>query len=284
MNPAQPVLDAARLAQATQAALIVAREAGALVLKGYRSRPSYERKQSYADLVTEHDLASERLIRQRLAELTPDIAIVGEEQGGTPSDAPTWYVDPIDGTVNFAHGHPFFAVSLGLLDHGHAVAGVIVAPALGVEWHGFVGDSKLGAGCFRNGQACGVSPTSVLSDGLIATGFSPLMRQHGHPEDNVKAFERVMPEVRDLRRAGSAALDLVLVADGTYDAYWERRLGPWDLMAGVALVQAAGGRITSLTGGKADLSRGYLLASNGHLHDALLPLLSADGEPTVSSG
>ncbi len=284
MSQQAPVLGPSRLADAVQAALIVAREAGALVLKGYRSRPAYERKQSYADLVTEHDLASEAWIRRRLAELTPDIAIVGEEQGGSPSPAPTWYVDPIDGTVNFAHGHPFFAVSLGLLDHGHAVAGVVVAPALGVEWHGFVGAPEAGGGCFRNGQPCQVSPTTELSDGLIASGFSPTMRRHGHPEDNVAAFERVMPRVRDLRRAGSAALDLVLVADGTYDAYWERKLGPWDFMAGVALVRAAGGRVTSLVGGEVDLTRGYLLASNGHIHDALLPLVSPDGAPTERAG
>ncbi len=256
------------LAQLTAAALEVAREAGQLVLQGWRSRPSYERKASYADLVTEFDLASERLIRSRLAERTPSIAIVGEEQGGERSEAPTWYVDPIDGTVNFAHGHPCFAVSIGLLVAGQPLAGVVVAPALATEWHGFVG-----GGAFRNGKACRVSETTELSDALLATGFSPVMRRHGSPEDNVDAFCRVMPQVRDLRRCGSAAHDLCLVADGTYDAYWERKLATWDIAAGTALVLAAGGRLTNLQGAPADLTNGYILASNHHLHDALLPLL-----------
>lgn len=268
-----PDLDLPRL---TATALEIAREAGQLVLNGWRSRPAYERKASDADLVTEFDLASERLIRQRLAERTPELAIVGEEQGGTRSDAPTWYVDPIDGTVNFAHGHPCFAVSLGLLVGGQPVLGAVVAPALQTEWHGFVG-----GGAFRNGQPCGVSSNAVLCDALLATGFSPVMRRHGPPEDNVAAFCRVMPAVRDLRRCGSAAHDLCLVADGTYDAYWERKLYPWDMAGGAALVLAAGGRLTSLTGGPPDLSSGYIVASNGHVHDAVVALVAPDGAPAV---
>lgn len=261
-----------------QAALTVAREAGELVLAGWRSRPAVDRKASYADLVTEYDVTSERLIRRRFAELTPSVPVVGEEEGGTIGDGPTWVCDPIDGTVNFASGHPFFAISLGLMHGGAPLVGAVVAPALQVEWHGVVG-----SGAFRNGQPCSVTANASLPDALIATGISPVMRRHGHPEDNLAPFVRVTPQVRDIRRCGSAALDLCLVADGTYDAYWERKLAAWDVAAGAALVLAAGGRLTNLVGGPYDLTRGYILASNGHVHDALVDLLRVDGEPSEAA-
>jgi myo-inositol-1(or 4)-monophosphatase len=263
------------LAALTQIALEVARSAGQQVLLGYRSQPAVERKQNYADLVTRFDVESEQRIRQLLAERTPELPIVGEEQGGTADDRPTWFVDPIDGTMNFAHGHPFFAVSIGLLQRGEPLLGAVVAPALQTEWHGHVG-----GGAFRNGAPCRVSANRDLRDALVATGFSPLMHREGSPEDNLRALSRVSPEVRGIRRCGSAALDLCLVADGTYDAYWERRLSAWDTAAGAALVLAAGGRVTSLLGAAADLSVGYLLASNGGVHDELLQLLAQDGAPS----
>jgi myo-inositol-1(or 4)-monophosphatase len=271
----EPILN---LASLTQAALTVAREAAQVVLTGYRSRPAVERKSGYADLVTQYDLASEQLIRRRLAELTPEIAIVGEEQGGELRDQLTWVCDPIDGTVNFAHGHPFFAVSIGLMKAGVPLGGAVVAPALQTEWHGFSG-----GGAFRNGSPCRVSATEGLADALVATGISPIMRRQGHPEDNLAAFNRVTPEVRDVRRCGAAALDMCLVADGTYEAYWERRLAAWDIAAGAALVLAAGGKLTDLLGGQYDLTRGYVVASNGHVHDALVRLLEEDGAPSTSA-
>lgn len=265
------------LQELAQVALEVATEAGELVLEGWRSAPDVERKGSYADLVTKWDLASEKLIRELLGKRTPELAIVGEEQGGTPSEAPTWYCDPIDGTVNFAHGHPCFSISIGVLERGLPVAGAVVAPALATAWHGAVGH-----GAKRNGQPCYVSRNAELSDSLLATGFSPVMRRSGAPEDNLDAFCRVMPRVRDIRRCGSAALDLCLVADGTYDAYWERRLSPWDTVAGAALVRAAGGKLTSLLGAPVDYAIGYLLASNGAVHDSLLDLLRPEGAQTVT--
>lgn len=272
---ADPILD---LASLTQSALTVAREAAQVVLTGYRSHPAVQRKSGYADLVTQYDLASEKLIRRRLAELTPGIAIVGEEEGGELSDKLTWVCDPIDGTVNFAHGHPFFAVSVGLMKGGIPLAGAVVAPALQSEWFGFFGGVA-----FRNGSPCRVSINDSLPDALVATGISPVLRRNGHPEDNLAAFGRVTPEVRDIRRCGSAALDMCLVADGTYDAYWERKLAAWDIAAGAALLLAAGGKLTNLVGGAYDLTRGYLVASNGHVHDALVRLLEQDGVPNTSA-
>lgn len=264
------------LPQLTQLALTTARAAAAHVQRGHRSRPSYERKQSDADLVTRFDVESEQLIRQLLAQHAPDIPIVGEEQGGVADERPTWFCDPIDGTTNFAHGHSYYAVSIGLMRAGVPLLGAVVAPSLHSEWYGYVG-----GGAFRNGAACSVTSTSTLSDALVGTGFSPVMRRLGHPEDNLAAFGRVSPHVRDIRRCGSAALDLCMVADGTYDAYWERRLSAWDVAAGSALVLAAGGRLTNLTGQPYNLTHGYVLASNGlAIHDRLVELLARDGNPT----
>jgi myo-inositol-1(or 4)-monophosphatase len=266
------------LAKLTSIALQTARAAAEWVERGHRSHPSYERKQSDADLVTRFDIESEQLIRSLLAQQTPDLPVVGEEQGGhiDMADArPTWFCDPIDGTANFAHGHAYYAVSIGLMRQGLPLLGAVVAPALGCEWYGYAG-----GGAFRNGKACSVTREATLSDALVSTGFLPVMRRLGHPEDNLAAFCRVAPHVRDIRRCGSAALDLCMVADGSYDAYWERRLGAWDVAAGSAIVLAAGGRLTNLKGGPYDLDNGYVLASNGLIHDDLVALLALDGNPT----
>jgi len=263
------------LPKLTNIALTTARAAGQWVERGHRSHPSYERKQSDADLVTRFDVESEQLIRRMLAEQTPDIPVVGEEQGGAWDERPTWVVDPIDGTMNFAHGHAYYCVSIGLMHAGAPLLGAVVAPALKCEWYGHVG-----GGAFRNGQACRVSGQNILSDALVGTGFSPVTRRLGHPEDNVAAFCRVYPHVRDLRRCGAAALDMCMVADGSYEAYWERRLSAWDVAAGAALVLAAGGHLTNLTGGPYNLHHGYILASNGLVHDNLIELLKLDGNPT----
>jgi myo-inositol-1(or 4)-monophosphatase len=225
------VTEAARLGAI---ALEVARAAGALALGGFRRRMDVAEKGAH-DLVTEFDLASERLIRERLTQLTPEIPVVGEEEGGTPSATRVWYCDPIDGTTNYAHGHPVWCVSVGVLEGDTPVAGAVVAPALGVEWCAHAGGPAL-----RNGEPCRVSETAALEQALLATGF-PRDREQ-EPHNNFETFVRVKKRCRGVRRCGAAAVDLCWVADGTYDGYWERRLNPWDLAAGAAIVLAAGGR------------------------------------------
>jgi myo-inositol-1(or 4)-monophosphatase len=254
--------------QLAQIAFEVATEAAALLLTGFRKRPAVTEK-ARADLVTDFDLASEHLIRQRLAERTPGLAIVAEEQGGTAAagGARTWYCDPLDGTTNFVHGHPFFCVSIGVAEAGRPIAGAVVAPALATHWLGFSGGQAL-----RNDEQCRVSETRDLGHALVGTGF-PSDRSQA-PSNNFDTFVRVKQRVRGVRRCGSAALDLCLVADGTYDAYWERRLNAWDVMAGSALVLAAGGEISALDGTPPDLSVGHILASNGRIHGALLTLMA----------
>ena len=202
----------------------------------------------------------------------PYIPIVGEEQGGQLGEELTWVCDPIDGTTNFVHGLSFFCVSIGLYEAGRAVLGAVVAPALGVSWYGAGGIAAMRQAGSAPAAPCCVSATRELASSLVGTGFHPASRGKP-PHDNMASFSKVMHAVRDIRRCGSAAIDLCLVADGTFDAYWERLLHPWDLMGGAAIVLAAGGRITHIDGGPVDLRKGHILASNGYIHDALLPLL-----------
>jgi myo-inositol-1(or 4)-monophosphatase len=248
-------------------ALEVATEAGKLLLGGYRKRPTPTEK-AKRDLVTEFDLQSERLIIERLSEATPELGLVAEESGGRQKPL-SWFCDPLDGTTNFVHGHPFWAVSIGLLEQGQPLAGAVVAPALGLSWVGYEGGTAL-----RAGEICHVSETSELEQALVATGFPP--DRQTAPANNLDTFVRVKKVVRGVRRCGSAALDLCLVADGTYDAYWERRLNTWDVAGGAAVLRAAAGTLTALDGGPVDLSIGHLLASNGRVHGALQQLIAAD--------
>jgi myo-inositol-1(or 4)-monophosphatase len=247
-------------------ALSVGREAAQILSSGHRSRPAVECKQAPVDLVTEWDRRSEAHIIERLSRLTPDIPVVAEESGGSSTSRLTWYCDPLDGTTNFVHGHPFFAVSIGAMQAGEPVAGAVVAPALNLCWLGSRGDVAR-----RNGEACQVSHTATLGDALLATGFPP-DRQRA-PHSNLDAYVKAKRKVRGIRRCGSASIDLCFVADGTYDGYWERALHAWDVVAGAAMVVAAGGRVTALDGGSARLEIGHLIASNSTLHPAMLGLI-----------
>jgi myo-inositol-1(or 4)-monophosphatase len=252
-------------AQLLRVARDVAQEAGAGLLRGYRTRPEASEK-ARSDLVTRFDLESETLIRTRLVERAPSVTIVAEEQGGTPSGL-TWYVDPLDGTTNFVHGHPFFGVSIGLFRGAEAILGVVVAPALGLVWSG-----GPGLGAFRNESRCTVSTVEDPSRALLATGFPP--NRDVSPDNNFDTFTRVKRSVQGIRRCGSAAIDCCLVADGTYDGYWERSLHVWDLAAGCAIALGAGARLTSLTGGAPNLDVGNIVLSNGRIHDAIVALVS----------
>lgn len=246
-------------------ALAVAREAGAVLQSGYRTRPSVERK-APVDLVTEWDRRSEALIVERLSKLTPGLPILAEEGGGSVASGLGWYCDPLDGTTNFVHGHPFFAVSIGAMQDGQAIAGAVVAPALGWFWSGARGHVAI-----RNGDECHVSDTSQLVDALLATGFPP--NRERAPHNNFDTYVRAKRRVRGVRRCGSASIDLCFVADGTYDGYWERALHAWDVVAGAAIVLAAGGTVTALDGDAPRYEIGHLLASNGILHHDLLALV-----------
>ncbi len=267
----------ARLLELLEIARDAAHEAAAHLLTGFRAPLEVEHKGRRSDLVTRFDRESERMLLARLERT--GIAVVGEESGGrSPRGRPAFFVDPLDGTTNFVHGHPFFAVSIGLLLPVGAdgaelpVLGVVVAPALGLTFTGVAGvDGAVLARAERSGAPCHVSETRELADGLFATGF-PYDRATNE-DNNFAAFVAVKKRCRGVRRCGSAALDLCLVADGTYDGYWEMRLNPWDLAGGAAIVRAAGGTVTGLPRGAVDVRDGHVLATNGHVHAELAALL-----------
>jgi myo-inositol-1(or 4)-monophosphatase len=246
-------------------ALRVAEGCAIIVSQGYRTRPTAGKK-GPVDLVTEFDLQSESYLRAQLKELTPDIPVLAEEQGGLAVEDLCWYCDPLDGTTNFVHGHPFYAVSIGAMKQGIPVAGAVIAPALNLTWAGYRGGLAT-----RNGEPCHVSQTDILDEALVATGFPTDRRRE--PDNNFLAWAKVKKLVRGVRRCGSAAIDLCLVADGTYDGYWERNLHAWDLVAGAAIVNSGGGQVTGLDGSAVRLTAGNIVASNCRMHAALVDLL-----------
>ena len=257
--------DRQQLGEILAGAQRVAREAGTLILSGWRSGAAIHKK-GPVDLVTEYDTRADELVRRRLGEEFPDHIVVGEESGGAPDGDLVWYVDPVDGTTNFAHGHPFFAVSLGLCLRGEPIVGVIVAPALAMEW-----SAARGLGTTRNGAPCRVATTAELGEALAATSF-PYDKPAGE-KSNFRQFEVFYRRTHGVRRCGATALDFAMTADGTYAFYWGYDCGPWDACGGAVLVEEAGGTVTDVFGGVMRPPQGGLLATNGLLHAAALDLL-----------
>jgi myo-inositol-1(or 4)-monophosphatase len=260
-------------------ALRAARAAAKVAHAGWRTRPRAEHK-GPIDLVTQFDRASEDVLRAVLGE--SGLPVVAEEAAGGGAtgaiegagDAGVWLADPLDGTTNFVHGHPFYCVSIGLVRRGAPVLGVVVAPALGGEGWEWTGTAA--GGSARNGAPCRVSETTALDQALLATGF-PYDRATT-ADDNLTRFGALKKVARGVRRCGSAAIDLCFVADGTYDGYWEKKLQPWDLAAGAAIVLGAGGRLSGLGGEPARVVAGELVATNGRVHDALVARLANAGD------
>jgi myo-inositol-1(or 4)-monophosphatase len=252
------------LALALEVALGVAREAGAILLEESKSpqRVSYKGE---VDLVTQADLRSERAIAARLREAFPDHRIVGEEMGEEGahdgSSRYRWLVDPLDGTTNFAHGFPVYAVSIGLLEDGEPVAGVVFHPSANEMF-----SAKRGSGAWLNGHPIHVSRIASLSASLLGTGF-PTHKRSESP--NLRYYGEFTLRSHGVRRAGAAALDLCSVACGRYEAFWEFGLKPWDTAAGILLVREAGGRATDFNGQPYHPGDRILLASNGLIHDEM---------------
>lgn len=270
--------DLAELAATLERVRGIAHEAGELLLGGFR-RGTAVREKARSDLVTEHDEKCERLVRARLTAAFPRHGIVGEEGEAERVDAElVWYVDPIDGTSNFAHGHPFFCLAIGLAHRTQAgerpLLGVVLGPAMGLEWSGGRGLGVLRrVGGETAGERVRVSGTARLRDALCATGF-PASRATS-PDNNYPAFLAMDAASHGVRRCGAAAMELCLVADGAYDAFWDLGLKPWDVCAGTALVEEAGGQVTDFAGRPATLTGGRIVASNGRVHAEILSGLSA---------
>ena len=251
----------------------IAREAGARLREFYAQGVKTEYKGD-VDLVTVADRTVEKLIRQRLTEVFPEHGIYGEE--GTRERLQSeyrWYVDPLDGTTNFAHSHPQFCVSMGL-EHrpaglaegqdGQLVAGVIYDP-LRDELYA----AERGKGATLNGHPMHVSKIPVLAESISATGF-PSRKRHDSP--NVHFYHEFTLRSHGVRRGGSAALDLAYIASGRLDAFWEFNLNPWDTAAGILLVEEAGGKVSDYAGNHYKLDSREVLASNGLIHDEMVGL------------
>ncbi|MFZ0814562.1 MAG: inositol monophosphatase family protein [Candidatus Sulfotelmatobacter sp.] len=241
---------------------VIAREAGALLMDYFHQHLKIEYK-GEADLVTAADRASEVLIRDRIRKQWPAHDVLGEEQGLSDQGSEyRWYVDPLDGTTNFAHGFPVFCVSMGLEHKGRRIAAVVYDPTRDELF-----SAEQGKGAQLNGEAIHVSKAATLKESLLATGF-PSQKRHKNP--NIYFYHQITLHTHGVRRAGSAALDLCNVASGRFDGFWEFNLNPWDTAAGVLIVEEAGGKVTRFDGSPFVIDSRETVASNGLIHAALV--------------
>ncbi len=250
-------------------AAATAREAGALVREGYGRAMAVEHKGAI-DLVTDYDRRSEALIVGAVQGTFPGHGIWAEESGRAAGQADyEWLIDPLDGTTNFAHGFPVFAVSVAVTHQRRLLAGVVYDPLRDELFA-----AEAGQGATLNGRRLSVSPTTDLGDALLNTGFPYDVRTN--PRNNFAEFMRFAVRARAIRRAGAAALDCAWVAAGRADGYWEFGIKAWDVGAGALLVREAGGRVTTVAGDDDCLGRGSIVASNGRLHDQMLAVLASE--------
>jgi len=244
----------------------LALEAGAL-LREYRERPLEIGYKGDIDLVTAADRDAEALMRARIHAQFPDHSILGEESGLERGESDfCWLLDPVDGTTNYAHGFPYYCVSVGLMEGRVLHTGVVYNPVLDELF-----SAERGHGATLNGAPIRVSPTIELRRALLTTGFPYSVLQD---RANFDMFERFMLRAQAVRRAGSAALDLCHVACGRYDGFWERGLSAWDVAAGAVILLEAGGSLTDYRGDMFDPYGRELLASNGVLHAPMMDVLS----------
>lgn len=220
---------------------------------------------SVHDLVTPVDRKVEDFLRTEICRRYPDHAIIGEERGSSGAHELCWVIDPIDGTTSYVHDLPGYTVSIALQRNGESIVGVVYAPVLDLLF-----SSERGDGAFCNGKAINVSARPELNSSVLTTGFA--CARDGELEEGLRIFSRVLPRVRDIRRHGSAALDLAFVAAGKFDGYWEKGLKLYDYAAGILLVTEAGGEVSDFSGGD-DLLHNGLIATNGLISEELLACL-----------
>ena len=261
-------LDPRYLAVAIEAALA----AGAIQRRYFRQNPDVTKK-GRIDLVTAADLEVERRFRALIADRFPDHTVLGEEAGASaPAGASPyrWIIDPVDGTTNFAHGLALFCVSIALEVDGALAIGVVYDPMADELF-----TAERGQGARLNGRTIRVAPTEALVDALMCTGFPySVSREHTR---QINAFSAFLERAQGLRRLGSAALDMCYVAAGRFEGFWEERLHPWDIAAGVVIVEEAGGHVSAYDGGPLHLFSGEVVSSNGKVHQQMLDVLSEAG-------
>lgn len=254
-----------------------AKAGGEVLLRHWRpsGQERVEVKGLPRDIVTEADREAEKVVLDVIRREFPEDGVVAEETSPKPiRGGRVWLVDPLDGTVNFAHGIPIFAVSVGFVEGGVPKVGVVHAPRLGETFAAAAGE-----GATLNGERLAVSRRDDLRHCLLCTGFA--YQRNQVKENNLDNFARMALHARGVRRLGSAALDLAFVAAGRYDGYWELWLSPWDVAAGIVLVREAGGLVTRIGGGDDVLYSDTILATNGRIHGALGGMLTGIGPGTV---
>ncbi|MGK7920088.1 MAG: inositol monophosphatase family protein [Trichodesmium sp.] len=245
---------------ATEAALA----GGAELMSYWGNLQDIQEKGSPGNLVTEADKAAEKAIVKVLQRHLPEHGILAEESGnlGDQTSKYLWAIDPLDGTTNFAHQYPFSASSVGLLIDGIPQVGVVFNPILDELFRG-----AKGLGATRNRKPISVSQTTTLEKSLVITGFAYDRRET--TDNNYKEFCQMCHKTQGVRRSGSASLDLSSIACGRADGYWERGLSPWDVAAGIVVLEEAGGKVTAYNGSDFDMSSGKILATNGKIHDLM---------------
>ncbi len=249
-------------------AVEAAKRGGEVLSQHFRKvRPHEIHEKFLNDFVTTIDLESEAVIQEFLRKETPEMGFLGEETGTSgQASATVWVVDPLDGTKNYIHGFPFFAVSIALLHKGTPIVGVILAPMRQDLFYGYQG-----GGAFRNGERIRVSRPTSLRGTLIATGFP--FRSKDHLPAYLQAFREVFLRASGVRRAGSAALDLAYTAMGVFDGFFEFGLSIWDIAAGTLLIQEAGGTVHDFLGGEQYLQTGNIIAGSPRVVEELIPII-----------
>lgn len=254
--------------QFLEVACTAAMTAGALLRDNIRGQREIQYK-GQIDLVTEMDRLSEKIIVGSLLKAFPEHGILAEEGSRVDSDSGfLWVIDPLDGTTNYAHGYPSFSVSIGLERNGDMMLGIVYDPMRDEMF-----TAVRGAGAFLNEHPIGVSRSHILMQSLLATGF-PYDRRVSR-ENNLDYFNALIMASQEVRRSGSASLDLCAVASGRLDGYWELKLHPWDVAAGGLIVQEAGGMVSDLTGKRYSIRAKEIVASNGMIHDQMLAVIHA---------
>jgi myo-inositol-1(or 4)-monophosphatase len=249
-----------------KAALRAAERAGALLLRHHGLALKVRHKGSRQNLVTDLDTESETIVVRTLRRTFPDHDVVGEEKKRALTGSPyRWYIDPLDGTVNYVHALPVFSVSIGLALEGRPLCGVVLAPAMRELF-----TAERGRGAFRNGRRIRVSRRRSLRDSFLVTGFP---YQSAGRRRQMRYFDRFTMRTQALRRLGCASMDFCYTACGVFDGFWEMGLEPWDMAAGALIVEEAGGRVTNFRGMPFDLGRGEVVASNGRIHAAMVKVI-----------
>lgn len=247
--------------------ILIAKEAGEIIRDGFGKNFSIEFKTNEANLLTEIDKKSEKLIKEFIIKEFPSHSILAEESGETNKNSEyKWVIDPLDGTTNFAHGLPIFAVSIGLQKNNQTIAGVVYD-----VMQDFCYSAELGNGSFCNNTKLSVSKSELLQRSLLVTGFP--YNIYDNPDNAFELFIQFLKNSRGMRRLGSAAIDFCYVAKGVFDGYWEVNLQPWDICAGKLILEEAGGIVSGFNGEEININSKRILASNGLIHNSMADII-----------